>query len=103
MLTDRAAQTTPGASRTVAFTFFGGRLGGGSPAGGGSCGSDISGLREGGSSTGFFRRLGGSRLGAGGRLADPAWAIMNRIGRLARRLRYSLSIVCSAISKPPET
>jgi hypothetical protein len=78
---------------TVALSFFGGRFGGGSPAGGGSRGSDIFGRREGGSSTGgFFRPLGGSRLGTGGLLAAqgcPSW-----IGRIAcPAKKTSLSIV----------
>jgi hypothetical protein len=49
-------------------------LDGGSPAGGGSPGSGLSGTRVGGSLTGgFFRRSGGSCLGAGGFFAAAAW------------------------------
>ena len=79
-------------------------MGGGSPAGGGSRGSDISGSREGGSSTGgFFRGFGGSRLGAGGLFPGMAWSTSWR-GRVACQLEpSSLSIYCSGETAAAQT
>jgi hypothetical protein len=80
-------------------------LSGGSPAGRGSSGSDLSGTRKGGSSIGgFFRRFGGSCCGGGGRFdVGATWRTKTLVVCAGCRESTSSFIFCSTISKPSAT